>query len=103
MKNTKELVGEITNYVNSFNSKGDEFCKAMSVEHRTLQQSFTKLCFEWIEFIANEDYRTDPRNEQSQKVAQDLLEAFKELKIKEGWNGYTLDMMSKPSGYLRCI
>jgi len=103
MKKANELVEEITDYVNSFNDKGEEFCKAMSIQHRTLQQSFTKLCFEWIEFIASDEYRTDARNEGSKRTAQELLQAFKELKKKEGYTGDTLELMSKPSGYMRCI
>ena len=103
MKNTKEIVNEITDYVNSFSNKEQEFCKAMSVEHRTLQQSFTKLCLSWLEHCASDEYRTDGRNEQSQKIAKELLDGFKEKQIKEGYTGETLKLMSKPSGYLRCI
>ena len=100
---TKELVQEITDYLNTFNSKEKEFCEAMSCEHRTLQQSFTKLCLQWIEHCASDEYRTDGRNEQSQKIARELLEGFKDKQIKEGFTGETLKLMSKPSGYLSCI
>lgn len=102
-KSTKELVQEITDYLNTFNSKEKEFCEAMSCEHRTLQQSFTKLCLNWIEHCASDEYRTDGRNEQSQKIARELLEGFKDKQIKEGFTGETLKLMSKPSGYLSCI
>jgi hypothetical protein len=103
MKDTKEIVNEITDYVNTFNNKEQEFCKAMSAEHRTLQQSFTKLCLSWLEHCAGSEYRTDGRNEQSKKIAMELLEGFRERQIKEGYTGDTLELMSKPSGYLRCI
>jgi hypothetical protein len=103
MKNTKELVGDITDYVNSFSNKEREFCEAMSLEHRTLQQSFTKLCLSWLEHCASSEYLTDARNEQSKKIAMELLEGFKAKQIKEGYTGDTLELMSKPSGYLRCI
>ena len=102
-KSTKELVQEITDYLNTFNSEEKEFCEAMSCEHRTLQQSFTKLCLQWIEHCASDEYRTDGRNEQSQKIARELLEGFKDKQIKEGFTGETLKLMSKPSGYLSCI
>jgi|688.fasta_scaffold992589_2 hypothetical protein len=102
-KSTKELVQEITDYLNTFNSKEKEFCEAMSCEHRTLQQSFTKLCLQWIEHCASDEYRIDGRNEQSQKIARELLEGFKDKQIKEGFTGETLKLMSKPSGYLSCI
>jgi len=103
MKQTKELVKEVTDYVNTFNNKGQEFCEAMSCEHRTLQQSFTKLCLNWLEHCASDEYRTDGRNEQSKKIAMELLEGFKQKQIKEGFTGDTLRLMSKPSGYLGCI
>lgn len=103
MKTTKELVNDITDYVNTFSNKGEEFCKVMSVEHRTLQQSFTKLCLTWLEHCAKDEYQTDLRNEDSKKIAKELMEAFREKKMKEGYTGETLELMSKPSGYLRFI
>lgn len=103
MKQTKELVQEVSDYVNTFNDKGKEFCEAMSCEHRTLQQSFTKLCLQWIEHCASDEYRTDGRNEGSQKIAREVLEGFKQKQIQEGFTGETLKMMSKLSGHLRCI
>jgi len=99
----KELTNVITNHLNSYNDKSEEFNNAMSREHRTLQQNFTKLCLKWLEFVASEDYSTDARNEQSKEVSQTLLNGFREIKIREGYSGNTLDMMSKPSGYLGTI
>ena len=110
MEKTKKLVKQFSDYVNTFNDKGKEFCEAMesmckemSNEHRTLQQSFTKLCLQWLEHCASDEYRTDGRNEQSQKIAREVLEGFKQKQIQEGFTGETLKMMSKPSGYLGCI
>ena len=110
MKQAKELVQEFTDYVNSFNDKGQEFIKAMdcicnemSCEHRTLQQSFTKLCLQWLEHCASNEYRFDGRNEQSHQIAKELLAGFRDKQIKNGFTGETLKMMSKPSGYLGCI
>jgi hypothetical protein len=103
MKNTKELVQEFSDYVNTFGDKSQEFCEAMSVEHRTLQQSFTRLCLKWLEHCASDEYRTDGRNEQTKKIAIELLDGFKEKQIKEGYTGETLKLMSKPSGYLNHI
>ncbi len=100
---TKQLVEEFGNFVNTFGDKSEEFNAAMSCQHRTLQQSFTKLCLKWLEHCASDEYRTDGRNEQSQKIARELLEGFKEKQIKEGYTGETLKLMSKPSGYLSCI
>jgi hypothetical protein len=97
------LANDIGNFVNSFEDRSDNFNKAMSYEHRTLQQSFTKLCLKWLEYCASDEYRFDPRNEGSQKIARELLEGFKQKQIQEGFTGETLKMMSKPSGHLGCI
>lgn len=70
---TKEMVIELSNFVNSFTRKQPEFNNAMSCEHRTLQQSFTRLCLQWLEHCASDDYRFDGRNEQSHKVAKVLI------------------------------
>lgn len=74
----------------------------MSMQHRTLQQSFTRLCLKWIEHVASPEYRTDPRNEQSQKIAQELLAAFRK-QASEKYDGPTLDIMANPSGYLGMV
>ena len=87
----KELTNEITNHLNSYNDKSEKFNDAMSREHRTLQQNFTRLCLKWLEYVASEDYLTDGRNEQSKEVAQTLLNGFREVKLKEGYFGKTLD------------
>ena len=99
----RELTNEITNHLNSFNDKSEEINNAMSREHRTLQQNFTRLCLKWLEYVASDEYNTDGRNEQSKEVAQTLLNGFREIKAKEGYTGKSLEMMSKPSGYLGTI
>ena len=73
-----KLAEQITNYVNTWDHSGvaELFNKAMSREHPTLQQSFTRLCLAWLEFVASPDYHTDARNEDSKTVATDLMELF---------------------------
>jgi len=88
----KVIVGRITDFVNSFSIKQDEFNAAMANEHRTLQQSFTRLCLKWIEHCAKPEYRTDGRNAQSQAISQRIVEQFK--KNNEGFS---------PSEYLGYI
>jgi len=73
---TAELVNEVTNYVNSFSMKPEEFVTAMNKEHRTLQQSFTKLCLIWLENCADADYRFDGRNEAAHQMANLLIGEF---------------------------
>ncbi len=101
--NTKEVVQTMSNFVNSYSRTHEEFCNEMSREHRTLQQSFTRLCLEWIEHVANDEYRTDGRNEGSKAVAKELLDGFRDKKILEGYTGNTLELMSKPSKYVGMI
>lgn len=106
MIETKKLVENFSDYVNSFNDKSQEFIQViegMSCEHRTLQQSFTKLCLQWLEHCASAEYRFDGRNEQSHQIAKELLAGFKDKQIRDGFTGETLKLMSKPSGHLGCI
>ena len=100
---SKELTEIITNHLNTFGDKSEAFNEAMNRQHRTLQQNFTRLCLKWLEYVASDEYRTDGRNEQSKDIAQTLLAGFKDLKTQEGYTGSTLEMMSKPSGYLGTI
>lgn len=100
---TKNIVSEITNYLNTYSNKWPEFCAAMSVEHKTLQQDFTRLCLKWLEHISSPDYKTDVRNEQSQNIARELLQAFKEKQEQAGFTGETLDLVALPSRHLSCI
>ena len=99
----KEIAEIITNHLNTFGDKSEAFNNAMSRQHRTLQQNFTRLCLQWLEHVASDEYSTDGRNEQSKEVAQKLLAGFKDLQVKEGFSGVTLEMMSKPSGHLGTI
>jgi len=99
----KELTNLITNHLNTYGDKSEAFNEAMSREHRTLQQNFTRLCLKWLEHVASDEYSTDGRNEQSKEIAQTLLAGFKDLKAQEGYTGKSLEMMSKPSGYLGTI
>lgn len=69
----------------------EEFIQQMCKEHRTLQQSFTKMMLKWMEFVSSEKYRTDLRNEDSKVYVKKMVDAF----TKE--NGYL------PSQYLRMI
>ena len=94
LEKLKKLVSNITDHVNSFNRDGNSFNEIMSREHRTLQQSFTRLCFQWIEHVASEDYKTDGRNEWSKKISIELIEQFQKLDNHQG---------TKPSNWLGCI
>tara|TARA_B110000908_G_C10185876_1_gene417954 strand:+ start:987 stop:1283 length:297 start_codon:yes stop_codon:yes gene_type:complete len=75
----QKFADEITNKLNAFGFNQKDFNEAMSREHRTLQQNFTRMCLGWIEHLAETDLkRTDHRNEASVKVSKKLIERFLE-------------------------
>ena len=75
MSSEKENVQKVSSMLNSFSFNPKEFCKLMCNEHRTLQQSFTRLCIEWLCTCASDEYRYDGRNEASHIVAKALIES----------------------------
>lgn len=76
----KDIVEEISNYVNSYSSDYKEFARLMSYEHKTLQQNFTKLCIAWLkELSETESY--DLRNEASVKFAQSIKDKLANLPL----------------------
>lgn len=74
----EEAKTAMSRFVNSYGVDSQEFIDLMSREHRTLQQSFTRLCLKWIEKVGSEEYRTDARNEASKEVCHKMLQAFRE-------------------------
>ena len=72
---TKEQVRQVSDMLNSFSFDYKGFCEEMTREHRTLQQSFTRLCIQWLCTCASDDYRYDGRNEASHEVAKALIES----------------------------
>jgi len=74
-----QVVEHVSDYFNSFSNKEAAFIEALERQHRTLQQSFTKAVFMWIEHVATEEYRFDGRNEGSHKTAKKLMEGWKLL------------------------
>lgn len=75
----KEVVQTMSDFVNTFdtNRKNKVFCEEMLKQHRTLQQSFTGLCLEWIK-TCSELQHYDLRNEASVKISQKIMDALKE-------------------------
>ena len=76
MSKMEKNVERVTGVLNSFTFNPEEFCKVMCNEHRTLQQSFTGLCIEWIKTCARDDYRTDGRNEHSHNISKEIVTAY---------------------------
>ena len=71
----KENAQMVAEMLNSFTFDYEGFCKAMSNEHRTLQQSFTRLCIHWLCTCASDEYRYDGRNEASHERAMALIDS----------------------------
>lgn len=109
-ENGKELAGKITDLVNYSSGQGtDAFLEQMSREHRTLQQSFTRMCLQWLEQVAERKgpQNVDGRNEASQKIAEQMMNGFiktiavqnnvSEDEIRANWDVY------KPSKWLPLV
>ena len=71
----EENVRKVSDMLNNMSFDPEGFCKEMTKEHRTLQQSFTRLCIEWLCTCASEDYRYDGRNEASHEIAKALIQS----------------------------
>lgn len=66
--NEKMLSDDVSAALNSYSFSPEKFCTEFSKEHRTLQQSFTRLCVAWIKTCASPDYKYDDRNEASHEL-----------------------------------
>jgi hypothetical protein len=75
-KDAEEMAEKISRFINPFNCPSEQFLDAMAREHPTLQQSFTKMCLEWVEKVAKDDYVFDGRNKASHVVCKKLIEDF---------------------------
>lgn len=78
-------VQAVSHTINNMSFNPKEFVTFMGQEHRTLQQSFTRLCIAWIEHCADPKYRFDLRNEDSHELGQFIMKA-----LNERDNGYYL-------------
>lgn len=62
MADMKKCAMEVSDMLNCMGFIPEKFCVEMAKDHRTIQQNFTRLCFEWIKFCASDEYRHDERN-----------------------------------------
>ena len=73
MSDAKEVAQVMSRFVNGGGShQTAEFIEEMGRDHRTLQQSFTKVCFAWIKHLAEVE-RYDARNEASILACRKIL------------------------------
>ncbi|MBD3404688.1 MAG: hypothetical protein GF411_00975 [Candidatus Lokiarchaeota archaeon] len=66
----------IRDFSNDMNQDLQTFIESMANEHRTIQQAFTNLCFEWIKRCAkmHSEKQFDLRNEYSVKTCAEIVE-----------------------------
>ena len=62
----------------NYGGRPERIAKAMTNEHRTLQQMFMRLCYEYIKLRASEDFLYDGRNEASHKLAKKMIDGLDE-------------------------
>lgn len=79
-KESQENARTIGKMANSFGFSPKAIAKYIAqTEHRTIQQSITRFCVEWLRVCASEDYRYDGRNEASHEVAKKLLDGHDDI------------------------
>ena len=84
-RDQKEMAKAIEVMVNG--SRGyDEFTDQAMTMHRTLQQMFTNLCFEWIRSMAakSETGQYDARNEYSVNKCKEFVDSQQESILYDG-------------------
>lgn len=72
---TKDSARKLGEMANSFSFSPKAVAEQIArTEHRTIQQSITRFCIEWLKVCASDDYGYDGRNEASHEVAKELLD-----------------------------
>lgn len=73
---SRRAQGEVSDMLNKFGFDNKSFCEAMTHDHRTIQQNFTRLCLEWIKTCASDDYAHDERNRASHVKCKAIVDAM---------------------------
>lgn len=77
---TKESARKLGEMANSFSFSPKAVAEYIAqTEHRTIQQSITRFCVEWLRVCASDNYGYDGRNEASHEVAKKLLDGHDDL------------------------
>ena len=63
---------QLSNMLNSYSFSSKGVATEMAKQHRTLQQSFTRLCVEWLKLCGSDEYHYDARNEDSHELGVKL-------------------------------
>jgi hypothetical protein len=71
----EEMSAKISGFLNGHAGSiwQNRFVWSMARAHRTMQQSFTRLCVAWLEHLAEQD-SCDLRNEASVNLAREFVE-----------------------------
>ena len=75
----QEQAKMVSDMLNDYGFSCKGFCKYMSYRHRTLQQSFTRLCVSWLQFCGSDEYHYDGRNEQSHIIGKQFNEKMEDV------------------------
>lgn len=103
-KSAESAADFMEDFSNNYNCPMTSFIELMTRKHRTLQQTFTKLCLKWIEKVASPEYTYDGRNEASHKQCKRLLDNWK---LKHPDDGIHMDKemleSNPPSKWLNMV
>lgn len=80
LEDIQKTVDDVADIVNCFDDGPmNSFIRQMTFKHRTLQQSFTRLCLKWIETVGCDQYPYDGRNQISHEVCKNIVETMKPI------------------------
>lgn len=73
MMDLARATADLLNHMRNDTDQGRlAFCAAMVLQHRTLQQAFTRLCVAWFLYADDPSYRSDLRNQGTHELATAL-------------------------------
>ena len=84
MKDPVEAAEAMSDFCNNMTMDEKKFVETMNNQHRTLQQTFSSLCFAWIRKCAenHENKRFDLRNEHSCRVSSKIVQEVEDVRFK---------------------
>jgi hypothetical protein len=75
IKDAKTITEELGNFANTFSPDESGFIEGMSRQHRTLQQSITRLFIVWLRHLATlPEGRYDDRNKATVRFAKSVMQ-----------------------------
>ena len=77
-QDAEAMARQISNYLNTygFNTRIEALMSEIDMDHRTLQQTFTKMCVAWLNHCGSDEYRYDGRNEASHTLGKKFKEVM---------------------------